>query len=62
MDFERRKYALQGYIFSLEQDLEREHKGRDGVMRLMDVYKGQPSFGDQDDGIQRLASVSWKYQ
>lgn len=58
MDSERRKHALQGYIFSLEQDLEKERKGRDGVMRLMGVYKGQPSFGDQDDGIQRLAGVS----
>lgn len=61
MDMGRRRQALEYYVNLLAQELDKERKGREGVERLLDVYKGQPSFGDagtQEDGYQRLANVS----
>jgi len=62
MDMGRRRQALEYYVNHLEQELDKERKGREGVERLMEVYKGQPSFADavtQEEGFQRLANVSF---
>lgn len=61
MDMGRRRQALEYYVNHLEQELDKERKGREGVERLMEVYKGQPSFADavtQEEGFQRLANVN----
>lgn len=61
MDMGRRRQALEYYVNLLAHELDKERKGREGVERLLDVYKGQPSFGDagtQEDGYQRLANVN----
>ncbi len=60
MDKERRRQCLQNYLIYLQQDLERELKGRDGVEKLLEVYRNRPSFADadsQEEARTRLANV-----
>ncbi|XP_048755732.2 nostrin-like isoform X8 [Ostrea edulis] len=60
MNGERRKNALQNYLLYLRQSLEREKKGKEGVEKLVGVYKERPNFADQDaqeDARQRLCQV-----
>ncbi|KAK3108067.1 hypothetical protein FSP39_000542 [Pinctada imbricata] len=60
MNAERRKNALRDYMLYLRQALEREKKGREGVIKLVEVYKERPNFADQDaqeDAKQRLSQV-----
>lgn len=60
MNAERRKNALQNYLLYLRQSLEREKKGKEGVEKLVGVYRERPNFADQDaqeDAKQRLCQV-----
>ena len=60
MDAERRRQALQNYLLNIQQDLDREQKGKEGVEKLMDVYRNRLSFADnqtQDEAFMRLAHV-----
>ncbi|KAH3716919.1 nostrin-like isoform X1 [Dreissena polymorpha] len=60
MKKERRKMALQHYLLHIRQSIEREQKGREGVEKLVGVYKERPNFADQDaqeDTRQRLTQV-----
>ncbi|XP_061167166.1 nostrin-like isoform X3 [Saccostrea echinata] len=60
MNAERRKNYLQNYLLYLRQSLEREKKGKEGVEKLVGVYKERPNFADQDaqeDARQRLCQV-----
>ncbi|XP_013390950.1 nostrin isoform X2 [Lingula anatina] len=61
MNPERRRKALTNYLLYLQQDVEREKKGREGVEKLLDVYKNTPNFADQgalDDAKRKLKNVS----
>ncbi|XP_064647417.1 nostrin-like isoform X3 [Lineus longissimus] len=61
MDKERRIYALRTYLYYLEADIEREQKGREGVEKLLDVYRNKPNYGDtetQDDVKNKLAGLN----
>ncbi|XP_045168326.2 nostrin-like isoform X2 [Mercenaria mercenaria] len=60
MKAERRKIALQHYLLQIRQSIEREQKGREGVEKLVGVYKERPNFADQDaqeEARQRLNQV-----
>ena len=60
MDAEGRKQALQNYLLFIQQDMERERNSRDGVEKLVGVYRDRPAFADADtqfETVQRLASV-----
>lgn len=60
MKNERRKVALQHYLLQIRQSIEREQKGREGVEKLVEVYRERPNFADQDaqeDARQRLNQV-----
>ncbi|XP_021368496.1 nostrin-like isoform X2 [Mizuhopecten yessoensis] len=62
MKGERRKNCLQNYLLYLRQAIERERKGREGVEKLVEVYKQRPNFADQDaqdDAKQRLSQVTF---
>ncbi|KAK2147890.1 hypothetical protein LSH36_530g00009 [Paralvinella palmiformis] len=61
MDRERRRQCLQNYLIYLQHDLERELKGKDGVEKLLEVYKNKPNFADaeaQEDSRQKSHQVS----
>ena len=61
MEVERRRQALQNYILYLQQDVEREHKAKEGVQKLVEVYQNRPSFGDadaQEDARQKLLNAN----
>ncbi|XP_060579038.1 nostrin-like isoform X2 [Ruditapes philippinarum] len=60
MKQERRKLALQHYLLQIRQSIEREQKGREGVEKLVDVYRERPNFADadaQEEARQRLNQV-----
>lgn len=60
MKADRRKIALQQYLLQIRQSIEREEKGREGVEKLVGVYKERPNFADQDaqeEARQRLNQV-----
>ncbi|BFY97381.1 hypothetical protein BsWGS_00421 [Bradybaena similaris] len=48
MDSERRKDALKNYLLHLHQYIDKERKGKEGVQKLIEVYKNKPSFADAD--------------
>nr|KAG5693524.1 hypothetical protein BaRGS_006226 [Batillaria attramentaria] len=57
MNMDRRKEALRNYLIYIHQLIEKERKGKDGVQKLVDVYKSKPNFADpeaQEDTRQRL--------
>ncbi|CAH1789065.1 unnamed protein product [Owenia fusiformis] len=61
MDVERRRDLLQSYMLYLTQSIEVEEKGREGVEKLMDVYRNKPGFADQetqDDTQHRLVHLN----
>ncbi|XP_059165077.1 nostrin-like isoform X2 [Physella acuta] len=54
---ERRKDALKNYLIHLQQYIEKERKGKEGVQKLVDVYKSKPSYANpdtQEDTRQKL--------
>lgn len=62
MNLNRRKQALKSYLFYIQSALERERKGKEGVEKLMQVYKDRPDFADQDaqdDAKNRLMQVTF---
>ncbi|CAG5124058.1 unnamed protein product, partial [Candidula unifasciata] len=48
IDNERRKDILKNYLIHIHQYIEKERKGREGVEKLVEVYKNKPSFADAD--------------
>ncbi|XP_052799603.1 nostrin-like isoform X2 [Mya arenaria] len=57
---DRRKTALQTYLLHIRQSIEREQKGREGVEKLVGVYKERPNFADadaQEETRQRLTQM-----
>lgn len=48
MDNERRKIALKNYLLHIHQLVEKEKKGKEGVEKLVEVYKNKPTFADAD--------------
>ncbi|KAK7109856.1 hypothetical protein V1264_013825 [Littorina saxatilis] len=57
MNMERRKEKLKNYLLFIHQHIEKEKKGKDGVQKLVEVYKDKPNFADaeaQEDTRQRL--------
>ncbi|CAL1527377.1 unnamed protein product [Lymnaea stagnalis] len=62
MDNERRKDALKNYLIHLHQYIEKERKGKEGVQKLVEVYKSKPSFADadtQEDTRQKLEQTTF---
>ncbi len=49
MDRERREHFLKGYHAFAWQDIERERKAREGIEKLLSVYKDTPKFSDADN-------------
>ncbi|KAL3831454.1 hypothetical protein ACJMK2_023203 [Sinanodonta woodiana] len=61
MKTDHRKSTLQQYLLHLRQSIEREKKGREGVEKLLEVYKERPNFADKDaqeDTRQRILQVT----
>ncbi|PVD30262.1 hypothetical protein C0Q70_09525 [Pomacea canaliculata] len=57
MNMDRRKDALRNFLIYLHQLIEKERKGKDGVQKLVEVYKAKPTFADpeaQEDTRQKL--------
>lgn len=48
MNMERRKESLRNYLIYLHQLIEKERKGKEGVQKLVDVYKNKPTFADPE--------------
>ncbi|XP_036362386.1 nostrin isoform X4 [Octopus sinensis] len=62
MNVNRRKQALKSYLFYIESAVEREKKGKEGVEKLLQVYKDRPNFADadaQDEAKNRLMQVTF---
>ncbi|KAL5006934.1 hypothetical protein ScPMuIL_015740 [Solemya velum] len=62
MKSERRRKSLLHYLVFLKQSMERERKGREGVEKLVEVYKARPNFADQDaqeETRQKLKQVTY---
>ncbi|XP_041365245.1 nostrin-like isoform X2 [Gigantopelta aegis] len=62
MKIERRKEALQNFLFYIQQAMDRDRKGKEGVQKLVDVYRNKPNFGDaeaQQDVVQRLEQTTF---
>ncbi|RUS78153.1 hypothetical protein EGW08_014082 [Elysia chlorotica] len=62
MDNERRKEALKNYLIHLQQYIEKERKGKEGVQKLVEVYKSKPSFANpetQEDTRQKLEQTTF---
>ncbi|KAH9520399.1 hypothetical protein Btru_060673 [Bulinus truncatus] len=62
LDVERRKDALKNYLIHLHQFIEKERKGKEGVQKLVEVYKNKPSFADpdtQEDTKQKLEQTTF---
>ncbi|XP_074659382.1 nostrin-like isoform X4 [Tubulanus polymorphus] len=60
MNRERRLHWLRNALYFLEQDMDIEKKGREGVEKLMEVYRNRPNFADnesQDDAKRKLLST-----
>ncbi|XP_046580411.1 nostrin-like isoform X1 [Haliotis rubra] len=58
----RLRNALQNYLLYIQQMLERDRKGKEGVQKLVDVYKSKPNFADadaQEDVKQRLEQTTF---
>jgi len=61
MDKLRRAECLQNYLISIQQDIERDVKGKEGVEKLMEVYTNRPNFADaeaQEDARLRLIHIN----
>ncbi|XP_012937667.1 nostrin [Aplysia californica] len=59
---ERRKEALKNYLIHLHQFIEKERKGKEGVEKLVEVYRNKPSFADpetQQDTRQKLEQTTF---
>ncbi|KAL8616588.1 hypothetical protein ACOMHN_036620 [Nucella lapillus] len=57
MNMERRKDSLKNYLIYIHQLTEKEKKAKEGVQKLVEVYKNKPDFADaeaQEDTRQRL--------
>uniref|UniRef100_A0A2C9LMQ9 SH3 domain-containing protein n=1 Tax=Biomphalaria glabrata TaxID=6526 RepID=A0A2C9LMQ9_BIOGL len=62
LDVERRKDALKNYLIHLHQFIEKERKGKEGVQKLVEVYRNKPSFADaetQEDTKQKLEQTTF---
>ncbi|GFO30596.1 nostrin-like isoform x4 [Plakobranchus ocellatus] len=62
MDNERRKEALKNYLIHLQQYIEKERKGKEGVQKLIEVYRNKPSFANpetQEDTRQKLEQTTF---
>ncbi|CAG5121234.1 unnamed protein product, partial [Candidula unifasciata] len=62
MDNERRKDALKNYLIHLHQYIEKERKGKEGVQKLVEVYKNKPSFADADAQEETRQSCNSHYK
>ncbi|XP_076466064.1 nostrin-like isoform X2 [Babylonia areolata] len=57
MNMERRKDSLKNFLIYIHQLTEKEKKAKEGVQKLVEVYKNKPDFADaeaQEDTRQRL--------
>ncbi|KAL8604909.1 hypothetical protein ACOMHN_028537 [Nucella lapillus] len=57
MNMERRKETLKNFLIYIHQYLEKEKKAKEGVQKLVEVYKNKPNFADpeaQEETRQRL--------
>lgn len=62
IDNERRKEALKNYLIHLQQYIEKERKGKEGVQKLIEVYRNKPSFANpetQEDTRQKLEQTTF---
>ncbi|XP_076461242.1 nostrin-like isoform X2 [Babylonia areolata] len=57
MNMERRKETLKNFLIYIHQYIEKEKKAKEGVQKLVEVYKNKPNFADpeaQEETRQRL--------